>query len=200
MMSAEYYLMDEELKNDIYEARRKVKDFNESITRPEIQAKAKNLFGLFGENSSVTPPFRCDYGYNIHIGNNCYFNFNTSILDVAPVKFGNRILVGPDCGFYPAQHPIDADIRNTYLEFGRPITVEDDVWIGGHSVILGGVTIGKGSVIGAGSVVTKDIPAGVIAFGNPCRVIREITEEDSKYWQKEYENFKKDCGMEDEDI
>ena len=189
MINGESYKVDETLKNDLYACREKIRDFNNSITREEIQAKARGLFGEFGENSSVTPPFRCDYGTNIHIGNNVYMNYNTSILDVVPVYIGDNTLIGPDCGFYPAGHPIDAFVRNTGIEFGSPITIEEDAWIGGNVTIIGGVTIGKASIIGAGSVVTRDIPAGVIAAGNPCRVIREITEADHEIWMEEYHKY-----------
>ena len=194
MIAAKLYKIDEELKEDLYACRRKIRDFNDSITREEIQAKAKNLFGSFGNNSSVTPPFRCDYGYNIHIGNNSYLNYNTSILDVVPVYIGDNVLIGPDCGFYPADHPIDPDIRRKGVESGKPIKIGNDVWIGGNVTIVGGVKIGDGSIIGAGSVVTKDIPANVIAFGNPARVIREITDEDSKYWESEYNKYLDEVG------
>lgn len=194
MIEAKLYKIDEELKEDLYACRRKIRDFNDSITREEIQAKTKNLFGSFGTNSSVTPPFRCDYGYNIHIGNNSYLNYNTSILDVVPVYIGDYVLIGPDCGFYPADHPIDSDIRRTGVESGKPIKIGNDVWIGGNVNIVGGVKIGDGSIIGAGSVVTKDIPANVIAFGNPARVIRRITDEDSKYWESEYNKYLDEVG------
>lgn len=190
MVNGKLFTIDQTLKNDLYSCRYKIREFNKSTTRPEIQAAARELFGSFGDNSSVTPPFRCDYGYNIHIGDNVYMNYNTSILDVVPVHIGNNTMIGPDCGFYPAEHPIDAIVRNTGVEFGKPITIEENVWIGGNVTVLGGVTIGSGSVIGAGSVVTKDIPAGVIAAGNPCKVIKEITEADHEKWMGLYEKFK----------
>ena len=189
MIAGKLYKIDEELKTDLYACRRKIKDFNDSITREEIQTKAKNLFGSFGSNSSVTPPFRCDYGYNIHIGNNSYLNYNTSILDVVPVYIGDNVLIGPDCGFYPADHPTDPGIRRKGVESGKAIRIENDVWIGGNVTIVGGVSIGKGSIIGAGSVVTKDIPANVIAAGNPAKVIREISDDDRKYWESEYQEY-----------
>ncbi|HJA88560.1 MAG TPA: sugar O-acetyltransferase, partial [Candidatus Parabacteroides intestinavium] len=109
-----------------------------------------------------------------------FANMSCVILDEAPVKFGDNVFVAPNCGFYTAGHPLDAERRNQGLEYARPITVGDDVWIGAGVSVLPGVTIGQGAVIGAGSVVNKDIPAGVLAAGNPCRVIREITEEDKK--------------------
>lgn len=135
------------------------------------------LLGRKGAACTVTPPFHCDYGYNIRVGDNFYSNYNLVILDCAPVTFGRNVLVGPDCGFYTAEHPLDVRLRNSGLETARPITVGDNVWIGGHVTVLPGVTIGEGSVIGAGSVVTRDIPARVVAAGNPCRVLRKLPAE-----------------------
>ena len=119
-----------------------------------------------------TPPFWCDYGFNVKVGKNFYSNHNLVILDCAEVTFGDNVFVGPNCGFYTAIHPIDAHQRNTGIELAKPIKVGSDVWFGGGVTVLPGVTIGDNVVIGAGSVVTKDIPDNVIAVGNPCRVIR----------------------------
>ena len=137
------------------------------------QALTCELFGV-QTDCYITPPFRCDYGSNIRLGERVYFNFDCVILDVAPVAIGHRVLFGPGVHIYAATHPISAAERATGLESGRPVSIGDDVWVGGASVICPGVTIGSGSVIGAGSVVTKDVPAGVFAAGNPCRVIRPI--------------------------
>lgn len=122
----------------------------------------------------IEQPFWCDYGYNIEIGHNFYANHNLTILDGAKVTFGDNVFIGPNCGFYTAGHPVEAKPRNEGLEYAHPITVGHNVWIGGHVVVLPGVNIGDNSVIGAGSVVTKNIPANVIAVGNPCKVIRQI--------------------------
>lgn len=135
----------------------------------------KKIVGKCGAKYFIEPFFQCDYGYNIEIGNNFYSNHNLVILDCAKVKFGDNVFVAPNCGFYTACHPINADIRNTGLEYALPITVGNNVWIGGNVVVLAGVTIGDNVVIGAGSVVTKNIPSNVIAVGNPCRVLKEIT-------------------------
>lgn len=132
-----------------------------------------------GERTTVTPPLYCDYGHHVVTGTDCFFNFGTTFLDEAPIRFGNHVFVGPHCGFHTAIHPLDAARRNAGLERALPITVEDDVWIGAQACILPGVTIGRGSVIGAGSVVTRDVPPGVVAAGNPCRVLRKIDEEDT---------------------
>ena len=132
----------------------------------------------------IEQPFRCDYGYHISIGKNFYANYNCIILDGAKVTFGDNVFIAPNCGFYTAGHPLDMEQRNQGLEYAYPITVGNNVWIGGNVTVLPGVTIGDGAVIGAGSVVTKDIPANVIAVGNPCRVIREITPEDREKYKK----------------
>ncbi|MDY0930474.1 sugar O-acetyltransferase [Chryseobacterium sp. CFBP8996] len=128
------------------------------------------------ENLIIEPNFWCDYGYNIELGEDFYANHNLTILDGAKVKFGNNVFIGPNCSFYTAGHPIDAKQRNAGLEYAHSITVGDNVWFGGNVVVLPGVSIGNNSIIGAGSVVTKDIPDHVIAVGNPCKVIKNIAE------------------------
>ncbi len=132
------------------------------------------LLGKTGSRFLIEQPFFCDYGYNIEIGENFYANVNCVILDEAKVKFGNNVFIAPNCGFYTAGHPFDVEQRNRGLEYARPITIGNNVWIGAHVCVLPGVTIGDNCVIGAGSVVNKDIPAGTLAVGNPCRVIREL--------------------------
>jgi maltose O-acetyltransferase len=142
----------------------------------DLDSKAELLAELFGNPVSgfITPPFHCDYGYNIALGENVYFNVDCVVLDVMPVKIGDHVLLGPGVHIYTATHPIEAEERRTGLESGKAVTIENDVWIGGRVVICPGVRIGAGSVIGTGSVVTRDIPSGVLAAGSPCKVIRRI--------------------------
>ncbi|EOZ97725.1 Maltose O-acetyltransferase [Indibacter alkaliphilus LW1] len=177
MIAGEPYLAsDKTLTQERLVARKILKSFNES--EPDEAEKRKGLLdqlvGKAGKNFHIEPPFYCDYGYNIEVGEDVFFNFNCIVLDVTPVKLGSRVLCGPNVQFYAATHPMDADLRGTMIESGKPITVGDDVWIGGSVVICPGVKIGSRSVIGAGSVVTRDIPDDVFAAGNPCKVIKKL--------------------------
>jgi maltose O-acetyltransferase len=138
------------------------------------EAVLRELIGAAGKETYIRPPFFCDYGYNITLGDHVFMNFNCVVLDVVPVTIGNRVQIAPAVQLLAADHPLDAVSRASGREFGSPITIEDDVWLGGGAIVCPGVTIGARSVIGAGSVVTKDIPPGVVAVGNPCRVVREL--------------------------
>ena len=147
----------------------------------DLEAQRKILSGLLGrmgENVIFTPPFWCDYGYNISVGDFFYSNHNLIITDGAEVTFGNNVFIAPNCCFTTAEHAIDPQQRRDGLEIAKPITVGNNVWIGAGATVLAGVTIGDNSVIGAGSVVTKSIPGGVVAVGVPCNAMRKITEED----------------------
>lgn len=137
----------------------------------------RRIISNIKENICIEPNFWCDYGYNIKVGENFYANHNLVILDCAKVEFGDNVFIGPNCSFYTAGHPLDAKQRNEGLEYAHPIKVGDNVWLGGNVVVLPGVFIGNNSVIGAGSVVTKDIPDHVVAVGNPCKVVKKITEQ-----------------------
>ena len=149
-----------------------------------IKKIVKELLGK-SENAVINPPFYCDYGFNIEVGKNFFANYNCTILDVAKVKIGDNCQFAPNVAVYTAGHPIHPVSRNSQYEYGISVTIGDNVWVGGNSVIVPGVPIGSNTVIGAGSVVTKDVPDWVIAAGNPCRVIRKITEEDKEYYYKD---------------
>ena len=150
-----------------------------------VPALLKEILGVTGENVFINAPFHCDYGRNIEVGENFFDNYNLTILDVARVKIGRNAQIAPNVSIYTAGHPIHPDSRNSGYEYGIPVTIGDNVWIGGNAVINPGVTIGDNVVIGAGSVVTKDIPSWSIAVGNPCKVIRTITEADRDFYFKD---------------
>lgn len=147
----------------------------------DVQGQQEIMHRLLGKAEGsfcIIAPFWCDYGYNIEIGENFFANHNTVILDGGSVVFGSNVFIAPNCGFYTAGHPIDFERRNQGLEYAYPITVGSNVWIGGGVQVMPGVSIGSNTVIGGGSVVVRDIPDGTVAVGNPCRVIRAITEKD----------------------
>ena len=153
----------------------------------EQAALIKEIVGKCGENIWIETPFHCDYGWNIEVGENFFANYNLTILDVGKVVIGKNAQFAPNVSIYTAGHPVHPDSRNTGYEYGIGVTIGDNVWLGGNTVINPGVTIGNNVVIGAGSVVTKDIPDNTIAVGNPCRVLRTITEEDRNYYFKDRE-------------
>ncbi len=186
LASKAYQAGDNELSRDRLKARELVFEFN-GLAPKQIKQRKQLIKQLFGKTDSmfyIEPPFRCDYGYNIEIGDHFYSNFNLTILDCAKVTIGHHVFVGPNVSIYTAGHPMHADLRNQNYEWSQPITIGDNVWLGGNVVINPGVTIGINSVIGSGSVVTKDIPDNVFAAGNPCKAIREITEADKHFYYK----------------
>lgn len=167
---------DPELIAERLDCKELCRDYNE-IRPKDITAREallRKIIGAVKGSILIEQPFYCDYGYNISVGNNFYANFNLVILDEAAVSFGDNVFIAPNCGFYTAGHPIDAKERNKGLEYARPITVGDNVWIGAGVSVLPGVKIGDNCVIGAGSVVVHDIPANSVAVGNPCKVVKKI--------------------------
>lgn len=188
MLAGDLYIAhDSELKKDFHHAKKLVREFNHTTEdQPDKRARIiKELFKQSGSGVYLEPPFYTDYGCNTTVGDNFYANYEAIILDIAPVKIGNNVLFGPRVGVYTAGHPIDAVIRNEGYEYGKPITIGNDVWVGANVAINPGVTIGNNVVIGSGSIVTKDIPDNVIAVGNPCHVLRPINQQDVDYWQAE---------------
>ncbi len=182
MLNGELYdaFFDKELADDRMMAKCLCHKYNSLSPDKLLERKSllKQLLGKTKENFYIEQNFWCDYGYNIEIGENFYANHDCVMLDPAKIIFGDNVFVAPQCGFYTAGHPINVDERNSGLEYAYPIIVGNNVWFGAHVSVMPGVTIGDNVVIGAGSVVTKDIPSNVVAVGNPCKVLREITEKD----------------------
>lgn len=184
-----YRANDPELKQMRAENKLRVAQYNQ-LTRNQEQEMSqliKEILGGTGKEILVEPPIHFDYGKNTTVGERFFANYNLTVLDVCPVTIGNNVMIAPNVSLYGAGHPIHPAARNSGYEYGAPITIGDNVWIGGSVCVLPGVTIGNNVVIGAGSVVTKDIPDNVIAAGNPCKVIRQITEEDKRYYFKDKE-------------
>jgi maltose O-acetyltransferase len=171
-----YYANDPELDRERRQASRLLAQYNAtSPDDPALRlALLRRLFGAVGDGADVQPRFACDYGYTIRIGRNAFINYNCVFLDCAPIEIGDDLQMGPAVQLYTAFHPLDRRTRAAGLEYARPIRIGDGVWIGGGAIILAGVTIGDGSVIGAGSIVRHDVPAGVVAAGNPARIIRAL--------------------------
>lgn len=184
-----YIANDEELRKKHEYAQKKTFEFNRSLPHDKIFRKniIETLFKATGANFNITPPFNCDYGCNITIGEDFYSNFNLVILDVAEVIIGDNVMFGPNVGIYTAGHPIHHEMRNAGYEYGIKIEIGNSVWFGGNVVVNPGIKIGNNVVVGSGSVITKDIPDNVIVAGNPAKIIREITEEDKKYYFKNKE-------------
>lgn len=181
------YISDEAVLEEQRVTRRLLHRFNTTALSDfdTLGKLARELLGKTGEEPFINPPFYCDYGSHIEVGDHFFANYNCTILDVAKVKIGNNVMLAPNVAIYTAGHPLHPEARNSAYEYGISVTIGNNVWLGGNVVITPGVTIGDNVVIGAGSVVTKDIPDNAVAAGNPCRVIRMITEEDKKYYYKD---------------
>ncbi|TXC92983.1 acetyltransferase [Metabacillus litoralis] len=177
-----YKPWDEQLVKDREQARYLTRMFNHTL-ESDVDNKVlaiKNLFGSTGEIVYMEPNFRCDYGYNIHVGNNFFANFDCVMLDVCEIRFGENCMLAPGVHIYTATHPINPIERNKGLEYGKPVTIGNNVWIGGRAVINPGVTIGDNAVIASGAVVTKDVLANTVVGGNPAKIIKMIDLEDTR--------------------
>lgn len=175
MIAGEFYSpMDPELRRLAQEARTKQFAFNQEADGEKRSQIIKSWFGSTGENLSLHPFLACDYGVNIHLGENFYANWNLTMLDVCPIRIGKNALIGPNCQFLTPLHPLDPHERNAGEEYGSPITIGDNFWAGGGAIILPGVTLGDNVVVGAGAVVTKSFGDNVVLAGNPARIIKEI--------------------------
>lgn len=182
------YISDDAVMEEQKVCRRILQRLN-TVDRSDFDVIGKIVEELLGksEGAFINPPFYCDYGSHIEVGKNFFANYNCTIIDVAKVKIGDNCQMAPNVAIYTAGHPLHPVARNSMYEYGISVTIGDNVWIGGNTVIMPGVHIGSNTVIGAGSVVTKDIPDWSVAVGNPCRVIKKITEEDKKYYYKDRE-------------
>lgn len=174
-----YYFLDQDVVDRKARAAKLCQEFNQiPATEAEKQtAKIKEIFGSYGKNISVQSRFNCDYGKNIHVGNDFLSNYNLTILDVAPVNIGNNVMIGPNVDIYTVNHPMTAQGRRDYMGKGYPVTIGNDVWIGGKVSIVPGVTIGNNVVVAAGAVVTKDVPDNSLVGGVPAKVIKKLDEE-----------------------
>ncbi len=177
----------EDMNRRLYECKEWIYDFNHA--RPSaVQDREeilKKVFAEVGENCYIEPPFHANWGCNIHIGKNFYANFNLTVVDDADIYIGDSVMIAPNVTIATGTHPICPELREKVYQYNLPVHIGNRVWIGAGSIILPGVTIGDDTVIGAGSVVTKDIPSGVVAVGNPCRVMRRISERDYEYYYKD---------------
>lgn len=181
------------MKSQLLIERYNITSVRDIDTRTEI---LKELLGKIDGKCTIKPPFHCDYGKFIEIGDETFINYDCIILDACKVKIGKNVMIGPRTCIFTSSHPIYAPVRISGYNISKPINIGDDVWIGGCVVLNPGVSIGKGSVIGSGSVVTKDIPENVIAFGNPCCVIRNINDKDKEYWENLREEYLQNNGVE----
>ncbi len=167
---------------------------NHAGPHEDVQPKFAELLGQTGARCYIEPPFFCDFGDHISLGDDVYINTNAVFLDSGQITIGDRVLIGPRVNLFAASHPIAADVRTKWLALGHPIVIGNNVWLGGGVTVNPGVTIGENTIIGSGAVVTHDVPANVVAAGNPCRVIRPITEADQTYWHQQEQDYLKEMG------
>jgi len=173
-----YNCLDPDLDIERQGIKKIIRRYNQAESQSERQDILSQLFGQFGNNSIIEPPFHCVYGENIYIGNNVFLNISCTILDCNKVSIGNHVMIGPSVQLYTAAHDIQAEARNQGWEVAKPIDIADNVWIGGNAILLPGVKVGLNSIVGAGAVVTRDVPPNTIVAGNPATVIREILQEE----------------------
>lgn len=187
------YCVDEDLMRSHNRSKSITRLLNATLEteRDRRRELVQELFASAGEGSYIEPPFFCDYGCNTTVGKNFYCNYDCVFLDCGKINIGDHVMLGPKVALYAVNHPIDPTVRSYHQDFPLPIHIGNHVWIGGSSVLCPGVSIGDNTVIGAGSVVTKDIPANVVAAGNPCRVIRPITDSDKEYWENQLALYRK---------
>lgn len=186
-----HYFEDDEIRAMSEQAQLLIEEYN-SVSVKDEKRRTEIMKRLLGKTDGwfcIKPPFHCDYGAFIEIGEGTFINYDCIILDACTVKIGKNVLIGPRTCIYSATHPIYAPVRTAGYDISKPVTIGDNVWLGGNVTVNPGVTIGDGTVIGSGSVVTKDIPANVVAAGNPCRIIREITDDDKYYWETQKEKY-----------
>ncbi len=189
-----YCADDEELRREDMRKWRLLQAINRTPDPQKVRSWFRELLGSIGEPFWIQPDFYCDYGSHIHIGKHFYANYGCVMLDGGGITIGDDVFLAPRVSIYTAAHPIDAGVRNQDLEYCRPVKIGSSVWIGGNVVINPGVTIGDDVVIGSGSVVTRDIPSHVVAAGNPCRVLRSITEEDKRRWEEQAAEYHREMG------
>ena len=184
-----YYCSDPEFISGLNDRLMILREINAALPGEDAKKRAlyEKYFGAVGRDLYIELPFRASWGYNIFWGENCYANFNLTVIDDVEVKIGDNVLIAPNVTITTTGHAIEPELRKKSAQFSLPVEIGPNVWIGANSVIMPGVHIGENSVIGAGSVVTRDIPAGVVAFGTPCRVVREIGERDRKYYFRDME-------------
>jgi maltose O-acetyltransferase len=172
-----YNCLDPELEADRQKTKKLLYRYNKTETEEERPPILRQLLGSFRENSLIWPPFFCSYGYNTYIGDYVFLNYMCTILDGADVRIGSHVMIGPAVQVYTAEHPLQSAPRIQGWEVAKPIVIEDNVWVGGGAILLPGVTIGRNAVIGAGAVVSRDVPPNMVAVGNPARVVKEIDQQ-----------------------
>lgn len=195
MLSGQLYnVYDPELAKKTARKQTLLASINDPSTTTDVQPTFRQLLGKTGAHFYIEPPFFCDFGDNITLGDDVYINTNAVFLDSGRITIGSRVLIGPRVSLFAASHPIAADVRTKWLADGHPIVIGDNVWLGGGVIVNPGVTIGDNTIIGSGAVVTHDIPENVVAAGNPCQVLRSIAQKDQDYWHQQEQAYLAEMG------